>query len=152
MRTVNIMRKHQITFLVISLLYLVFKLLGFFLTPSPTEVTSVVPGWHTVIEYRVIYKHSFTVVYFLAVASLYGFRGLMYSKTFFWLHVLFSIIPLVMMLIWPLFFQTKNYNIDKVVLEYQASELLEWFFIISQGIFISIILFRQWKAEHLRTT
>lgn len=140
------------TFLVISILYFVFKILSFFLTPSPTEIASVVPGWHTIIEYRVIYRHFFTAVYFLAIAALYGFRGLKYSKSFFWMHVVFSIIPLVMMLLWPLYFKTNDYDIDRVTMEYQASELLERFFLISQGIFISIILFRQWKAEKLRTT
>ena len=146
------MKTQQKIFLSIALLYFVYKIFSFFFGRTYIETSSIIPGWHTIIEYRVMYSHSFTIVYFLAIAVIYGSERLSFSKFFFRTHAALSTVPLVAMLIGPLYFKSNDYDINKVITEYQVSELLEWYFIISRAVFVVVIIFRQFKSEKMGTT
>lgn len=111
------------------------------------SVTSIVPGWHTI-----IYKgpNWFQVVFpvmLLAASWLYrtlSRKGILVTRALFWLHVLFTILPYLYanfgLLVFKPDFSANDYKRWMFLLE--STYWCQWLSMIMQAVFIVILVTR----------
>jgi hypothetical protein len=90
-------------------------------------------------------------VFFLAIAAVYEYANRSFSAILFWIHAILSVIPLLSLAIWPFYFTGNTYDIEAVLIEFKTLKILEWFFIITQAIFIVILIRKKNMVNQLRT-
>jgi hypothetical protein len=137
-------------FLVIGLLYFLSRL-AYYILRNARENAITTPGWQVTLSYDPPYNNWFTPVFFLAAAIIYSSERNQVSKPLFISHVIASVIPVVLITALPLFISADKFNYDEAMFEFQIMEFLELFFIISQAIFITLILIKA-KVFSVRKT
>jgi len=145
------MPKRQLIFFSIAFFYLVIKIFSYFRMATAISVSSVVPGWHTVIEYTPVYTRGIAILYFFAIGLIYG-TGFTRTiqRPLLWTHAIFSIIPAMATVMLPLLLKGSRFNSASV--EYKITEIIELFFLVTQAVALLILIYRQMKDRRVRTS
>jgi hypothetical protein len=122
--------------------------------------TSVIPGTHSELSTGTIIYNMATLLWFLAVSFSYRVlekRGIDVSKTFFVFHVIFSLLPLLTLVLPLRQLYFKNFRPDTLTIEdignfYNIYFYVGLFFLLGQVAFTAILLFRLVSRNNVKTS
>ncbi|MBO9564851.1 MAG: hypothetical protein J7621_18895 [Niastella sp.] len=132
----------QTIFIVLAILALLLALLSF------DRVTSIVPGWHTTIQFGPTWHHFLFPVLLLAVSILYrriALRDIFVSRAFFVSHVLFTVIVYFIanfgVAVSYLFFDVL-YDLQWMLFLVNAAWWAQWIVLAGQIVFATLLWFK----------
>jgi hypothetical protein len=124
---------------------------------SSNRAKSVVPGWHVTILPGGYWNFDLLSVYFLGLAVIYGYipKGFINSVIFI-IHAILSIAPLLVQrfILFSSFTVSNPLNAERVIKGYKFFELSNCIFVVSQAIFLLMLIIKQFKKGRtgMRTT
>ncbi|WP_125185429.1 hypothetical protein [Botryobacter ruber] len=138
------MNFRQKVFIVIALISLLQVILNF-----TNYATSVIPGWHVPNELNIPIWGTFSYfIFFILLALVYKYVPRQHIKGwYFWIHALFSILPIVFMSVYNWFFWdgASHMSLNRFEENQMVNKLADWIFFLNQVVFLLLLLFKQMK-------
>ena len=138
------MNTRQIVFAILAFLSLLLFFVSFNLARS------LVPGWHVSLSDHMEISPLTCVILFMSITSIYGYiNSDKVPAWFFWFHAILSAAPLFynFFVFGPVSFFNQGRFPNTLIKEYQAMQILNNLFIITQIVFLFFILIRQYQEK-----